>query len=67
MNEEEVLFSKDDARDISVILLMRLYDIQMSQFMIAHPEEAEKLYNLHCEGGFLNPTPAYSQDKIVGY
>lgn len=67
MNEEEQgpLFDEATARDISLIIQMRIYDVLMSQFMLSHPEEADKLYNLHCEGGFLNPAPSYDPTKIV--
>lgn len=64
--DDETIFGDSPAQDISIILLMRMYDIMMSQFMLEYPEEGEKLYNLHAEGGFLNPTIGYDQSKIIG-
>lgn len=71
MSEEEIkgepepLFYESEARDIQLIVLMRIYDILMSDFILNNPEEGSKLYELHAAGGFLNPPPAYDASKIV--
>lgn len=63
--EEDSLYSEQAARDVQTIMLMRIYDVLISQFMVEHAEEAEKLYYLHLNGGFLNPPPAYDPENFI--
>ena len=50
---------------ISDIVLMRIYDILMSQFMLENPKDGEKLYELHKRGGLLMPEVDYQPSEII--
>lgn len=50
---------------IGDIVLMRIYDILMSKFMLENPKDGEKLYELHRRGGLLMPKVDYNPAEII--
>jgi hypothetical protein len=43
---------------IVLIMLNRLYDLQLAFLATVNPQKAEELYDLHASGQYLAPAPA---------
>ena len=59
--------TRPDAVDQEALLItiLRLYDTLMAMYHADHPEEAERLYKLHQNGGFGSPLPHFDPRNIV--
>lgn len=51
--------------EVGDIVLMRIYDILMSRFMLDHPSDGTKLYDLHNRGGLLMPPVDYNVEEMI--
>lgn len=51
-------FSQENAPGLSLIVLMRIYDVVMAQYMATNRDKAIDLFNLHAEGKILGSLPS---------
>ena len=49
--------SPEYAPGLSLVVLMRIYEVQLAILREANPEVAERLLNLHAEGRISTPMP----------
>lgn len=63
---EEVLdpMSPEYAPGLSLIVLMRIYDVQMALLAESNPERAEALARLHANGGVLSAMPWIDSELV---
>ena len=56
---EDILdpLSPEYAPGLSLVVLMRIYEVQLAILREANPEVAERLLNLHAEGRISTPMP----------
>jgi hypothetical protein len=50
-------FTPENAPAVQLIVLMRIYDVLLGLFAEANKEHADKLVELHNNGGVLGPLP----------
>lgn len=48
---------------VLLIMLNRIYDVNMAFLMTVNPEKAEQLYKMHETGNYLAPPPAILVDQ----
>lgn len=53
-------FSPNNAPGLSLIVLMRLYDVQMALLSEVSPEKAEALHQAHLAGQIKGAPPAFT-------
>jgi hypothetical protein len=53
-------FSQAEAPGISLVVLLRIYDVLMGMYTEMAPEKADALIEAHLKGTLLGPTPAFS-------
>lgn len=65
---EEALdpMSAEYAPGLSLIMLMRIYDVQMALLAESNPERAEALSRHHAEGKVLSAMPWIDPDSMNG-
>jgi hypothetical protein len=63
--EFEPLFDPQEVPDMQILLLTRIYDILLADFMLRNNDEGIKLYDLHKAGGLLSPDLILNPDNIV--
>lgn len=51
-------FDAETAPGLSLIVLMRIYDVQMAMLAKTDPEAAAALYEAHSKGAIIGPLPA---------
>lgn len=51
-------FDAETAPGLSLIVLMRIYDVQMALLAKTDPDAAEALYEAHAKGHIIGPLPA---------
>lgn len=62
--DSESLSALDPANFNTVLLIMlnRLYDLQLAFLATVNPDKAEQLYDLHASGQYLAPPPSILVD-----
>lgn len=56
-------FAPQNAPGLSLIVLMRIYDVMLAQFREENPEGAKRLRELHAQGKILGPLPSIDLDE----
>lgn len=51
------------APGLSLIMLLRIYDVQMAQLTALNKGAAAKLHEVHANGGIVGPLPAFSNEE----
>lgn len=65
-NEGSVLYGDPQSQhDADSITLLRILDVLYAIYMKQYPKGAEKLVNLHSEGGLLGPELRYDPSKML--
>lgn len=65
-NDDNSMMHPDNFGPVSLILLMRIYDVLISNLGTQNPQVAEKLIKAHEAGEFLSPPPRmveYEEDS----
>lgn len=65
MADDDRMFDEGQASDMSTILLMRIYDVLLCEFLLSHPEEGIKMHDLHAKGGLLGPMIALDPEEMI--
>lgn len=65
LEEQDSLFDSNQATDMQTILLMRIYDVLITDFCVRYPAEGSKLQAKHAEGGLVGSTIAFDPDKML--
>jgi len=50
-------FGPEVAPGLTLVTLMRIYDVLMAQYRLSSPEGAKRLHDLHAEGKILGSLP----------
>lgn len=58
-------FSLQEAPGVSLIVLMRLYDVMMGMYSEMNPDAAEAMIEAHGQGILLGTTPAFSGQFVA--
>lgn len=65
MEEQSSIFPPEAVTDVQTIVMLRIYDVVMSQLMLDHPKQGQQLLDLHNEGGLiLHPDVRFDEEKI---
>lgn len=60
MSDENDPLSPHNAPGISLIVLMRVYDVLMGLYTEANPDQARTLMEIHAAGSLLGPSPVFN-------
>jgi hypothetical protein len=55
-------FDPANFNTVLLIMLQRLYDVNMAFLMTVNPQKAQELYSLHESGDYLAPPPSILVD-----
>jgi hypothetical protein len=58
-------FDAANAPGVSLIVLMRLYDVLMGLYSEQNPTKAQALMELHARGGILLPVPFFDSSVTL--
>lgn len=61
---EDSPFSPGQAPGVSLIVLMRIYDVLMAQLTISNPEAASNLMEIHANGTIMGSSPRITGNFI---
>ena len=50
-------FGPETAPGLTLVTLMRIYDVLLAQYRLSSPEGAKRLHDLHAEGKILGSLP----------
>lgn len=57
--ESKSAFDKENFNEVTIIMLMRLYDLQLALLSSVNPDQAKYIVELHERGQSFAPPPAF--------